>query len=82
MKIPPKEGEPHKKVVNGKEYHWCPKHEAWGRHLPADCEGKGYVPPKKRKVTFSPSTKRDNAQAETKKLKVANALLSLIGESE
>ena len=33
----PAEGEMHKKTVNGKQYHWCPKHESWTRHLPQDC---------------------------------------------
>jgi hypothetical protein len=36
MLKPPTDGK-NKKTVNGKEYHWCPKHKAWGRHLPADC---------------------------------------------
>ena len=31
------EGEMHKKTVNGKHYHWCPKHESRTCHLPQDC---------------------------------------------
>ena len=38
----PKEGEPHKKTMNGKEYHWCPNHQAWTRHKPEECKGKGF----------------------------------------
>jgi hypothetical protein len=42
MSTAPSGNEPHVKTVNGKEYYyWCPKHSAWGRHKPQDCEGKG-----------------------------------------
>ena len=40
----PKEGEPHKKVVDGKDFHWCEGNGAhkpkWVRHEPANCTGK------------------------------------------
>jgi hypothetical protein len=36
-KEPPKEGEPHTKIVNNKTYNWCPKHLAWTFHTEADC---------------------------------------------
>lgn len=49
-KVPPKEGESHTKVVKGKTYHWCPKHEAWTRHTPEECKGKGYIPNKEEKT--------------------------------
>ena len=26
------------KVVDKKEYHWCPKHAAWTRHKPSECK--------------------------------------------
>ena len=29
------------KIVDGKDYWWCPKHEAYGRHKADACEGKG-----------------------------------------
>lgn len=32
MKVPPKS-----KTHKEKEYHWCPKHKAWGRHKPTQC---------------------------------------------
>lgn len=38
----PKDGEPHTKMMGEKEYHWCPNHEAWTRHKPSECKGKGY----------------------------------------
>jgi hypothetical protein len=41
MMVKPKEGEAKTKTVDGKEYHWCPNHESWTRHSPADCKGKG-----------------------------------------
>jgi hypothetical protein len=41
MMVKPKEGEPKKKSVDGKEYHWCPHHEAWIRHSPEEFKGKG-----------------------------------------
>jgi hypothetical protein len=41
MMVKPKEGEPKKKTVDGKEYHWCPNHESWTRHSPEECKGKG-----------------------------------------
>ncbi len=42
MSVPPKEGEPKTKEIDGKVYHWCPKHDAWTRHTPQECKGKGY----------------------------------------
>ena len=44
MKVPPKEGQKHAKVHDGKEYYWCPKHTRWVRHKPEDCKGVGYNP--------------------------------------
>ena len=29
------------KIVDGKDYWWCSKHEAYGRHKEDACEGKG-----------------------------------------
>jgi hypothetical protein len=53
MMVKPKEGEPKTKTVDGKEYHWCPNHEAWTRHSPEECKGKGAgasnKPPKGKK---------------------------------
>ena len=43
-KIPPGDGEPEKKTVNGKTYHWCPYHEAWTVHKPSECTLKDKKP--------------------------------------
>jgi hypothetical protein len=49
-KLPPKDGEPQTKEVNGKKFQWCVHHMAWGVHSASDCrlgasrkdpEGKG-----------------------------------------
>ena len=39
----PKQGEPHEKIVNGRNYYWCPnhqKHGMWATHKPAECSMK------------------------------------------
>jgi hypothetical protein len=41
MAKPPKPNEPKVKEVDGKTYHWCSKHKAWGKHTPEECQGKG-----------------------------------------
>jgi hypothetical protein len=33
----PKDGEPKVKVVNGKSFNWCPRHQLWTVHTPAEC---------------------------------------------
>jgi hypothetical protein len=33
----PTSKEPSTKTVNGKKYHWCPKHKLWTIHAPSDC---------------------------------------------
>jgi hypothetical protein len=35
--VEPPTGSPHTKAVDGKTYHWCPKHSAWTLHLPSAC---------------------------------------------
>jgi hypothetical protein len=39
-KAPPTRN-PQIKTLDGKEYHWCSKHKAWGRHQPQECKGVG-----------------------------------------
>ena len=39
MKVPPKEGEAKSKQVEGKQWHWCEKHEKWCLHTTAQCKG-------------------------------------------
>ena len=84
MLMSPKEGGSHEKTVNGRKYHWCPKHEAWVCHLPSQCKGKGYNP--KRKATNEDDRSNQNNsetnESSNKKLKVANALLSMLQQDE
>ena len=58
----PKEGEPKKKDWKGKPMHWCPKHKAWTRHTPEQCEGIAFKPESKKK-------KDDGDDADKKKTK-------------
>lgn len=58
MKTKPKDGETHSKNVGGKEYHWCPNHEAWTRHTPDECMGKGYKFPKQSNDSNDSEKKR------------------------
>jgi hypothetical protein len=39
--VKPKQGDPSKKEVTGKTYHWCPKHNAWTLHEPGACRLEG-----------------------------------------
>ena len=41
MIVPPNAGDPLTKEVNGKEFIFCPKHQAWGGHTAIDCRGTG-----------------------------------------
>ena len=72
MFVAPKPGEPEKKTVNGQVWHWCKKHQAYGKHLPSECRGKGYVPNKKTHINDKGET------PPSKKLKIANALSSIL----
>jgi hypothetical protein len=71
LKDKPKAGEPTKKTEAGKDYHWCPKHEAWGRHEPEDCEGVG--------IKFEDLKNKGKAKGTDSKktLKIARALASV-----
>jgi hypothetical protein len=72
----PKPGEPTKKVVNGKDYFWCPNHQAWVRHLPADCEGKGVKRTEGNRPTAPPSPQPEDEGP--KQLKLTNALAAFV----
>jgi len=85
MYIPPKPNESHTKTVGDKEWHWCPKHECWVRHLPNKCEGKGYVPNKRKNRNEGQQTRQtEEPQPEqeppNKKVKMAEALLAYLQE--
>ena len=77
MTTPPGEGEPTSKMMHGKEYHWCPKHEAWGRHVPEKCEGKGYRPPRKDETPEPPSQAKTSRTA-----KLAKAFKAIIDDDD
>lgn len=81
MFVAPKQGEPAQKKVKGKDWHWCKKHKAWGRHLPSECKGKGYFPTNKR-VHFEEGTSDKNTSTSNKKLKIANALSSVLEDED
>ena len=80
MLLPPNQGEPHKKIVSGKDYYWCATHEAWGRH--EKCMGLGYIP-KKRKQDDGNKNDKDSEKTKTNangKVKMANALWASLQE--
>eukprot|EP00957_Ditylum_brightwellii_P023678 1787040-Ditylum_brightwellii.AAC.1 len=58
MVKPPKDGESLTKVVSGKTYHWCPKHKAWVKHSPEQCQMKATAGKQKQtKQTTNKETK-------------------------
>ena len=42
--VAPDEGEPEKKMVDEKWYHWCPYHRMWTVHKPSECKLKDKKP--------------------------------------
>lgn len=71
---PPKDKEKESKMVEGKEYHWCPTHKAWTRHKPSECKGIAYSG---ERTAQSQETK----QKETK-LKISKALTAISDDDE
>jgi hypothetical protein len=63
------QGEPLKKEVEGKQYHWCPGHKFWTMHLPTDCT---LLHPEKKLLGIPPSKKSTPA----KKLTFAEAAIA------
>jgi hypothetical protein len=45
MLVPPEPGAAETIKKGDHTYHWCPKHESWGKHVPSTCRGKGKGPP-------------------------------------
>jgi hypothetical protein len=41
MLVAPTEGQPLKKLKDGKDWIWCPTHKSWGRHTLEKCNGLG-----------------------------------------
>ena len=54
-KIPPPQGSPKTKVVDGKTYHRCVNHQAWTVNTEAECTFKP-------DATLNPSNSRNNFQ--------------------
>lgn len=76
MLIPPKPNESKTKRVNDKEYHWCAKHNAWGRHKQAECRGQGV-----QKGTNSSNTNnKAKPQQDEKKMQISKALAAIVEE--
>lgn len=76
--VAPKQGESHTKTVKGDQrpWHWCPTHQAWGRHTPDGpdgCKGKGHVPGKTDKANDPKKAPKDGG-----KLTVAKALTAIM----
>jgi hypothetical protein len=70
MTTKPKDGESHTKMMAGKEYHWCKNHEAWTRHKPSECKGKGYKFTSKKDDTGSDKKRKpddDSKDGDSKK---------------
>jgi hypothetical protein len=78
MLKPPASDDPKKKVVNNKDYYWCAKHQAWVRHQPSECQGKGIKPSE----TDSTRPISDGDEAAPKQLKLSNALTALVEQDE
>ena len=79
MLVAPKEGEPQNKTVKDKPFWWCPKHNAWVRHPPSECEGKGIAKQGDRK----PAGKRPAPQqAGSKALQLSKALASIVDQDK
>ena len=82
MTTKPKEGESHTKMVSGKEYHWCNNHQAWTRHKPSECKGKGYkFPSKKSDDTEKKRKPDDNSKDKNDKKKPKLVALTSMYES-
>ena len=73
----PKDGESKTKKVDGKTYHWCPKHKAWTIHLPAECK-KGSTEGHARDQDTAPTSNSTSSASSAKVLKLSNALVSII----
>lgn len=80
MLVAPSGSEPHVKSVTGKEYYWCPKHNAWGRHTPQSCEGKG-IPFKDLKKPGGGNSGQSDAGQGGKSMKLANALAAVVSKA-
>ena len=67
--VAPKTGEPIKKTVGSKLYHWCPNHFAWTLHTPEQC--------KKRNGSTV-----DNPAPSSQQLQLQTALMSIMEDTQ
>lgn len=76
-KAPPS-GSPNTKTVDGKEYFWCTKHKAWGRHKPSDCKGVGV---NMKKVSQNTSNKKEGG-SDSRQLTLTRAMETVVQDQE
>jgi hypothetical protein len=76
----PTTGSPQSKTVDGKEYFWCPKHKAWGRHKAKDCKGVGVKVKKNPTTDSNDSSNKD--KNEERQLKLSRAMVSIVEDQE
>ena len=82
VSIPPSEGQPMTKTVNNKSYHWCSRHKAWTRHMPADCHGCN-VPTSTNQEGSTMSTPNSNSNTDTeRKLKLQQSLATITEDND
>lgn len=66
----PTTGSPQTKTVDGKEYFWCPKHKAWGRHQPEECKGVGV------------NMKKESTKKDERNLTLTRAMETIVQDQE
>jgi hypothetical protein len=77
MIVDPKSGESTKKVVNDKDYWWCPKHQAWIRHTPDQCEGKGVIKNSNSKGNLSNEGEGNKGENKGRAMQLTKALAAI-----
>ena len=65
---PPRPGQKHTKVFEGRTYHWCPNHNCWTMHKPVDCKKKKEEENVEKESKEEEKTQKSNT-SEKKKLK-------------
>jgi hypothetical protein len=70
------------KKVEGKIYHWCPKHVAWTLHSPADCRKGVSSDNASNNPNNSSADGNSNSNPSAKILKLSNALVSIIEDDD
>jgi hypothetical protein len=79
----PKENDPKSKTIDAKQYWWCPTHEAWVRHKPEECKGRGYHPNKEANLaTAEGDAGKDAEKSPALKMSEALANMAIIEDPE